>query len=84
MLPPGCGFNIFRIFERRNVDQQVQPQHSSASVENCGSWLLSCFRTIDSPKPLNNAGIVMYNVLQGVFLVASLLYNTQIDLHYKG
>lgn len=54
-IPTGCGFNIFRIFERRNVDQQVQPQHSSASVENCGSWLLSCFRTIDSPKPLNNA-----------------------------
>lgn len=54
-IPTGCGFNIFRIFERRDVDQQVQPQHSSASVENCGSWLLSCFRTIDSPKPLNNA-----------------------------
>lgn len=54
-IPTGCGFNIFHIFERRDVDQQVQSQHSSASVENCGSWLLSCFRTIDSPKPLHNA-----------------------------
>ncbi|KAJ1257514.1 hypothetical protein BS78_10G002100 [Paspalum vaginatum] len=52
-IPTGCGFNIFRIFERRDVNQQVQVQHPSASQqtsENCGSWLLSCFQTVDSPK----------------------------------
>ncbi|XP_066378669.1 membrane protein of ER body-like protein [Miscanthus floridulus] len=57
-IPTGCNFNIFRIFERRDINQQVQVQHSSASQqtsENCGSWLLSCFQTADSPKPSNNA-----------------------------
>ncbi|CAD6338077.1 unnamed protein product [Miscanthus lutarioriparius] len=63
-IPTGCNFNIFRIFERRDINQQVQIHHSSASQqtsENCGSWFLSCFQTADSPKPSNNAGIVMYN-----------------------
>ncbi|XP_062233858.1 membrane protein of ER body 2-like [Phragmites australis] len=51
--PTGCGFYIFRIFERRDVNQQVQDQDPSVSrhmSENCGSWLLSCFQTVDSPK----------------------------------
>ncbi|XP_066376089.1 membrane protein of ER body-like protein [Miscanthus floridulus] len=58
-IPTGCNFNIFCIFERRDINQQVQVQHSFASQqtsENCGSWLLYCFQTADSPKPSNNAG----------------------------
>ncbi|EER87689.1 hypothetical protein SORBI_3010G002500 [Sorghum bicolor] len=60
-IPTGCSFNIFRISERRDVNQQVQVQHSSASQqtsEHCGSWLLSCFQTADSPRPSNNAGSI--------------------------
>ncbi|XP_039822939.1 uncharacterized protein LOC120685185 [Panicum virgatum] len=52
-IPTGCGFNIFRIFERRDANQQVEVQHPAASQEtseHCGSWLLSCFQTVDSPK----------------------------------
>ncbi|PUZ45746.1 hypothetical protein GQ55_8G249700 [Panicum hallii var. hallii] len=52
-IPTGYGFDIFRIFERRDTNQQVQLQHPSDSretPENCGSWFLSCFQTVDSPK----------------------------------
>lgn len=52
-IPTGCGFNIFRIFGRTEVNQEVQVQHPSASrdmSDNCGSWLLSCFQSGDSPK----------------------------------
>ncbi|TVU01216.1 hypothetical protein EJB05_53343 [Eragrostis curvula] len=49
--PTGYGFNIFRIFGRRDVDQQqVHDPSTSHQTENCGSWLLSCFPTLDSPK----------------------------------
>ncbi|KAL6861363.1 hypothetical protein ACP4OV_017063 [Aristida adscensionis] len=52
-IPTGCGFNIFRIFERRDPTQNVEFRHPSAPYalnENCGSWLISCFQTVDSPK----------------------------------
>ncbi|WVZ82985.1 hypothetical protein U9M48_030180 [Paspalum notatum var. saurae] len=67
-IPTGCGFNIFRIFERRDVNQQVQVQHPSASQqtsENCGSWLLSCFQTVDSPKQSNAADSLKQPLLSG-------------------
>ncbi|TVU12949.1 hypothetical protein EJB05_46616 [Eragrostis curvula] len=49
--PTGYGFNIFRIFGRRDVNQQqVHDPSTSHQTENCGSWLLSCFPTLDSPK----------------------------------
>ncbi|XP_062227803.1 membrane protein of ER body 2-like isoform X2 [Phragmites australis] len=67
-IPTGCGFNIFRIFERREVNQQVQVQHSSASREmsdNCGSWLLSCFQTVDSPKKPVDADPAKQPLLSG-------------------
>ncbi|KAL6606439.1 hypothetical protein ACP70R_042092 [Stipagrostis hirtigluma subsp. patula] len=57
-IPTGCGFNIFDIFGRRDVNQQVHIQHPSASrdmPEHCGSWLLSCFQTVDSPKEADPA-----------------------------
>ena len=60
MPSTGCGFNIFRIFERRDANQQVQVQHPVASQEpseHCGSWLLSCFQTVDSPKKSTVAGM---------------------------
>jgi len=60
VLSTGCGFNIFRIFERRAANQQVQvqrPAASQATPEHCGSWLLSCFQTVDSPKKSTDAGM---------------------------
>ena len=60
MLSTGCGFNIFRIFERRDANEQVEVQHPAASQEtseHCGSWLLSCFQTVDSPKKSTVAGM---------------------------
>ncbi|XP_062191786.1 membrane protein of ER body-like protein isoform X2 [Phragmites australis] len=67
-IPTGCGFNIFRIFERRDVNQQVQVQQSSASREmsdNCGSWLVSCFQTVDSPKKPADADPAKQPLLSG-------------------
>ncbi|XP_006656541.1 membrane protein of ER body-like protein [Oryza brachyantha] len=54
-IPTGCGFNIFRIFGRTEVNQEAQVQEPSASPQmsgsdNCGTWLFSCFEPGDSPK----------------------------------
>ncbi|PUZ62585.1 hypothetical protein GQ55_4G369600 [Panicum hallii var. hallii] len=57
-IPTGCRFNIFRIFEWRDANQQVQvqdPAVSQGTSEHCGSWLLSCFQTVDSPKKSTDA-----------------------------
>ncbi|XP_039841989.1 membrane protein of ER body-like protein isoform X2 [Panicum virgatum] len=67
-IPTGCGFNIFRIFERRDANQQVQVQHPVASQEpseHCGSWLLSCFQTVDSPKKSTDADSQKEPLLSG-------------------
>ncbi|GJN29959.1 hypothetical protein PR202_gb18228 [Eleusine coracana subsp. coracana] len=66
-IPTGCSFNIFRIFERRDMNQQVQVQHPSASYhsDNCGSWLLSCFQTIDSPRKTADADSAKEPLLSG-------------------
>jgi hypothetical protein len=59
-IPTGCRFNIFRIFEWRDANQQVQvqdPAVSQGTSEHCGSWLLSCFQTVDSPKKSTDAGM---------------------------
>ncbi|KAL5225799.1 hypothetical protein ABZP36_012438 [Zizania latifolia] len=54
-IPTGCGLNIFRIFGRPEVNQEVQVQvpsasHEMSSSDSCGSWLRSCFEPGDSPK----------------------------------
>ncbi|KAG2603665.1 membrane protein of ER body-like protein isoform X2 [Panicum virgatum] len=67
-IPTGCGFNIFRIFERRAANQQVQvqrPAASQATPEHCGSWLLSCFQTVDSPKKSTDADSQKEPLLSG-------------------
>uniref|UniRef100_K3XVC2 Membrane protein of ER body-like protein n=1 Tax=Setaria italica TaxID=4555 RepID=K3XVC2_SETIT len=66
-IPTGCGFNIFRIFERSNANQQVQVQHSASqeTSEHCGSWLLSCFQTVDSPKQSTDADSLKEPLLSG-------------------
>lgn len=55
LLSPGCGFNIFRIFGRTEVNQEAQVQEAAASgqmsgSDNCASWLFSCFEPGDGPK----------------------------------
>ncbi|KAG8094178.1 hypothetical protein GUJ93_ZPchr0012g22134 [Zizania palustris] len=47
--------NIFRIFGRPEVNQEVQvhgpsASHEMSSSDSCGSWLLSCFEPADNPK----------------------------------
>ncbi|KAG8094158.1 hypothetical protein GUJ93_ZPchr0012g21686 [Zizania palustris] len=54
-IPTGCGLNIFRIFGRPEVNQEVQvhgpsASHEMSSSDSCGSWLLSCFEPADNPK----------------------------------
>ncbi|XP_052158714.1 membrane protein of ER body-like protein isoform X1 [Oryza glaberrima] len=54
-IPTGCGFNIFRIFGRTEVNQEAQVQEAAASgqmsgSDNCASWLFSCFEPGDGPK----------------------------------
>ena len=52
-LSPGCSFNIFRIFGRRDQQVDVLPPPASEDIpqsENCTSWLLSCFQPGDSPN----------------------------------
>lgn len=77
-IPTGRGFNIFRIFERRDVNQHDQVQHSSASQqtsETCGSWLLSCFQTVDSPKKSNGTDSLKQPLLSGTDEKTSVEYN---------
>uniref|UniRef100_A0A0D9WKT5 Membrane protein of ER body-like protein n=1 Tax=Leersia perrieri TaxID=77586 RepID=A0A0D9WKT5_9ORYZ len=62
-IPTGCGFNIFRIFGRTEVNQEAQVQEPSATrpmpgSDSCGSWLLSCFEPGDSPKKADAASSV--------------------------
>ncbi|CAL5045191.1 unnamed protein product [Urochloa decumbens] len=67
-IPTGCGFNIFRIFQRGDANQQVQVQDPSAAQEtseHCGSWLLSCFQTVDSPKKPTDADSLKEPLLSG-------------------
>ncbi|CAN6209045.1 unnamed protein product [Urochloa humidicola] len=67
-IPTGCGFNIFRIFQRSDANQQVQVQHPSAAQEtseHCGSWFLSCFQTVDSPKKPIDADSLKEPLLSG-------------------
>uniref|UniRef100_A0A0E0A3U9 Membrane protein of ER body-like protein n=1 Tax=Oryza glumipatula TaxID=40148 RepID=A0A0E0A3U9_9ORYZ len=54
-IPTGCGFNIFRIFGRTEVNQEAQVQEAAASghmsgSDNCASCLFSCFEPGDGPK----------------------------------
>ncbi|PUZ62583.1 hypothetical protein GQ55_4G369600 [Panicum hallii var. hallii] len=67
-IPTGCRFNIFRIFEWRDANQQVQvqdPAVSQGTSEHCGSWLLSCFQTVDSPKKSTDADSQKEPLLSG-------------------
>ncbi|CAN6179795.1 unnamed protein product [Urochloa humidicola] len=61
-IPRGRGFNIFQIFQRSDANQQDQVQHPS---EHCGSWLLSCFQTVDSPKKPTDADSLKQPLLSG-------------------
>ncbi|CAN6192207.1 unnamed protein product [Urochloa humidicola] len=64
-IPRGCGFNIFRIFQRSDANQQVHPSAAQETSEHCGSWLLSCFQTVDSPKKPTDADSLNHPLLSG-------------------
>ncbi|CAL4990464.1 unnamed protein product [Urochloa decumbens] len=50
-IPTGCGFNIFRIFQRRDQYQQVQIQYPTAPVDSEGPPHMSLPILLDDETP---------------------------------